>query len=132
MKINMVIVISVIQVVNNVLVLLIFNVQLVIMANKIKMMVINIREDVTKIIVQVQHIIVIHNQDVNNVINIVDNANLEVLVKNVVRILYIGIVHVFNIVLQILIIVKVDNNVVLVQDIIVIVLNVIKLVVHVV
>lgn len=130
MKINTDIVISVIQVVNNVLVLLIFNVQLVIMANKIKMMVINMRVDVTKIIAQVQHIIVIHNQDVNNVINIVDNVNLEVLVKNVVRILFIGIVHVFNIVLPILIIVKVDNNVVLVQDIIVIVLNVIKLVVH--
>lgn len=130
MKINTDIVISVIQVVNNVLVLLIFNAQLVIMINKIKMMVINMRVDVTKIIAQVQHIIVIHNQDVNNVINIVDNANLEVLVKNVVRILFIGIVHVYNIVLQILIIVKIDNNVVLVQDIIVIVLNVIKLVVH--
>ena len=126
----MVIAISVIQVVNNVLVPLTSNVQLAITTNKTKTMATNTREDVTKTIAQVQHITAIHNQDAENVINIADNVHLEVLAINVVKIQYNGIVHAFSIVPRILTIVKVDNNVVLVQDIIVIVFNVIKLVVQ--
>lgn len=129
-KINMVIAIFVIQAVNNVLVPLTSNVQLAITANKTKTMTTNTREDATKTSAQVQHITAIHNQDADNVINIADYVHLEVLAINVMRILYNGIVHVFSIAPLTLTIVKVENNVDLVQDIIVIVLNVIKLVVH--